>query len=136
MNAPATIRKPAAHNNIRSVPTRIYLASGKFDRRYGQRYDAHLGSPDGEKLVTNALDVEYAACRALRARGITGPMETWRPGSATPAMFIADIAEAATWTIREDERRGPSLVKYRAWSETGPDRRPSPSSVEISLPAP
>lgn len=129
MNAPATIRKPAADDTITSTPiattTRIYLTPGRFDRRLGQRYNAHVGSPDGEKLVTDALDVEFAACRALKARGVTGRIETWRPGSTAPAMLVADTAEAATWTIREDERRGPSLVKYRAWSETGPAQHSS-----------
>jgi hypothetical protein len=96
----------AANSAMRSTPavTRIFVTRGKFDRRLGQRYNAHLGSPDGEQIVTDALDVEFAACRALAARGVTGRMETWRPGSAHPDMLIADIAEAAAWTIRENER--------------------------------
>ena len=51
--------------------------------------------------MKDGLDVEFAACRALKARGVTGRLEIWRPGSALPDMLIADIAEAATWTIRE-----------------------------------
>src|SRR5262245_55567509 len=105
----------AVSNTTRSTPavTRVYLTRGKFHRRLGQRYNAHLGSPAGEQIVTDALDVEFAVCRALTARGVTGRMETWRPGSAHPDILIPDIAETATWTIRDDERRGPALVRHR-----------------------
>jgi hypothetical protein len=50
--------------------TRIYIAPGRLHRTRGRTYNALLGSPDGELIVSNALDVEYAACRALKARGI------------------------------------------------------------------
>ena len=124
----SNLRKLAANGNTHSCPdaVRVFLTLGKFDRRLGQRYNAHLGSPDGEQIVTDALDVEFAACRALKARGVTGRMATWRPGSAHPAMVIADIAEVAKWTIREDDRRGPTRVKHRPWAGTGLSRRSSP----------
>jgi hypothetical protein len=114
--------------SLAPTATRVYLTRGKFDRRLGQRYNAHLGSPDGGRIVTDALDVEFAACRALKARGATGRMETWRPGSTYPDMLIADIAEAATGTILENERRGPNRVKHRPWAETGLSRRSSPAT--------
>jgi hypothetical protein len=128
MSTHSESRKPAANDTTRSTPavTRIYLTLGKFDRRLGQRYNAHLASPDGEQIVADALDVEFAACRALKARGVSGRLETWRPGSARPDMLIADIAEAAAWTIRETDRLAPTRVKHRAWSETDLSRQSSP----------
>ena len=78
---------------------RIYLSLGSFDARRGQRYNAHLASQNGEQIVTNALDIGYAACRALKARGLGGRMETWRVGSAFPQLIITDIDEAAEWTL-------------------------------------
>src|SRR5687768_17601420 len=100
MSTHADLRKLAANGTTPSTQavTRIHLARGKFDRRFGQRYSARLGSVDGEQIITDALDVEFAACRALKARGATGPMEIWRPGSVTPDMLIADLADAAVWT--------------------------------------
>jgi hypothetical protein len=123
-------RNLAANSNAHAFPavTRIFLTLGKFDRRLGQRYNARLGSPDGEQIVTDALDVEHAACRALKARGVIGRMETWRPGFAHPAMVFADIGEAATWTIRENEHLGPTRVKHRPWSTTGMGRRSASSA--------
>ncbi|HEY7552926.1 MAG TPA: hypothetical protein VH913_25815 [Hyphomicrobiaceae bacterium] len=134
MTNPASLLDFAANDTPRSTPavTRIYLTLGKFDRRLGQRYNAHLGSPDGEQIVTDALDVEYAACRALKARGVTGRIETWRPGSAHPALVIADIVETAGWTIHENERRGPTKVKHRPWAGTAQSRPSAPTTPEIA----
>jgi hypothetical protein len=97
--------------------TRIHIAPGRLNRTRGPTFDALLGSLDGELIVTNALDVEYAACRALKARGITGKMETWHVGSAVPAMHLPDICDAAGWTVRECPRQGLRLVNYQPWSK-------------------
>jgi hypothetical protein len=108
----------AVDNAKRTSPTvtRIYLTLGRFDRKRGQTYNAHLGSPDGERIVADALDVEFAACRALKARGVTGRVETWRAGSTSASLFINDIDEAAEMTVREDATRVVQRVKYRPWS--------------------
>jgi hypothetical protein len=95
--------------------TRVYLTLGRFDRQRGQRFNAHLGAPDGEQIVTDALDVEFAACRALKARGVTGRIETWWIGASAAALVIQDINEAAELTVREDATRAPSVVRYRPW---------------------
>jgi hypothetical protein len=133
MTMHAVPRVFAANDTTRSTSavTRIYLTRGKFDRRLGQRYNARLGTPDGEQIVADALDVEFAACRALTARDVAGRMEVWRPGSAHPDMLIADIAEAATWTIRETERLGPTRVRYRPWTGTGAERRGSVKRTHV-----
>jgi hypothetical protein len=104
-----------ADRATRSSPPaiRVYLTLGRFDTERGQHYNAHLASPDGEQIVTDALDVEYAACRALKARGVSGRMETWWVGSTTAALLIHDIDEAAELTIREDATRALSIIRYR-----------------------
>ena len=99
--------------------TRIYLALGRFDRKRGQFYNALLGSPNGEQIVTDSFDVEFAACRALVARGVTGSLEVWHTGSEFAALRIRDIAKAASLTVREDERLVPSVVKYRPFPKKG-----------------
>lgn len=95
------------------VVTRVYLSYGRFERHRGQTYNVHLGSLDGELIVRNAFDPEFAACRVLLARGLTGKLEVWRPGSAFASLIIRDIAKGAQLTIREDAKRGPCTVKYR-----------------------
>jgi hypothetical protein len=92
---------------------RIYLAPGRRSRERGQLYNAHLGAADGELIVRNALDAEYAACRVLRKRGITGALTVWHVGSPHPSMYIRDIAVAARLTLREDRHYGPTVRKYR-----------------------
>ena len=89
--------------------TRV-LTLGRFDKRRGQRYNAIF---NGERIVTDAIGVEYAACRVLAARGVTGRLETWRPGAPHASMVIRDIEEAAD-SVRENRAR------VRARSATNP----------------
>src|SRR5262245_34228970 len=96
---------------------RVYVTAGRFDAGRGQRFNAHLGSPDGEPLVVNALDVEYAACRALQAHGVTGPAEMWRPDAAHPDTLVADIGRTAELTVYDSATSGVRVVKFRTWSE-------------------
>lgn len=107
-----TFHCPDAFPNSTST-TRVYLSQGHFENRRGQTYNVHFGAPDGEQIATNVFDPEYAACRALVARGVTGRLEVWRPGSAFASSIIRDIAKGALLTIREDAQRGPCTVKYR-----------------------
>jgi len=99
--------------NPTAAVTRVYLSHGRFEQRRGQTYNVHLGSQDGELIVRNAFDPEFAACRVLLARGLTGKLEVWRPGSAFASLIIRDIAKGAQLTIREDAKRGPCTVKHR-----------------------
>lgn len=102
-------------DSFHSAPTttRVCLSHGRFENRRGQTYNVHLGAPEGELIAANVFDPEYAACRALMARGVAGRLEVWRPGSAFPAMVVCDSAKGARLTIREDAQRGPCTVKYR-----------------------
>ena len=106
-----------------AAPIRVFLAPGRLGSR-GLRYNVHLGSPDGERIVANSLDATFAACRVLVARGVSGPLEVWHVGSTFAAMHIRDLVAAARLTVRESGSRGPTLIRYRPRSgSTAPVRR-------------
>ena len=42
----------------------------------------------GATLIESARDPEFEACRALLARGITGTLVTYSPGSSVPRMRV------------------------------------------------
>ena len=92
--------------------SRIFLTPGRFDKRRGQRYNVIF---DGEQIVTDAIDAEYAACRVLAARGVTGRLETWRTEAAHASMVIHDIEDAAKLTVRENRAQGPSVIRYQSF---------------------
>ena len=64
---------------------------------------------DGERIVTGSRDPDHDACRALLARGVTGPVEFIDGKTGRLRFTIACIEEAARWHMEE----GP----------TGPRRR-------------
>jgi len=68
-------------------------------------------------LIADTWNPEFEGCRALVARGFTGPFEVWRTGNAHPDMFIPDIEEGARWTMLENENVGPVIVRWRPWSD-------------------
>ena len=66
----------------------------------------------GATLIESARDPEYEACRALLARGITGTLVTYSPGSSVPRMRV-DIEKGAKLTIVENAKDGPRTARYR-----------------------
>jgi hypothetical protein len=74
----------------------------------GQRYRATY---TGGVLVESSRNPEFDACRALRALGLTGRVDVWRPGAAFPAMSI-DIERGARLTISETDDHGPRLTRW------------------------
>jgi hypothetical protein len=73
-------------------------------------YNVRLAATD-ELVVTMARDPEHDACRALKERGFTGTLETWRHGSATAAMRMGIEWGAARMTS-ETAAHGPETTKY------------------------
>jgi hypothetical protein len=63
----------------------------------GRRYRVTYA---GETLVEGCRNPIFDACRALLARGITGPLEVWRPGKASWDMRL-DIEKGAGAVIVE-----------------------------------
>jgi hypothetical protein len=55
--------------------------------RYGVRGPVYRVLYADEVLLEH-WNPEFEACRALLARGITGKLETWRPGGSFPAQIL------------------------------------------------
>lgn len=92
------------------APHRIWLA---VSRRTSERtfYDATFR---GEHLVTSR-DPEFAACRALLARGFTGELRTRWVGARHDAMVL-DIEHAARRSTFDSRNVGPVLGRFREFS--------------------
>ncbi len=76
-------------------------------------YTATLGSPCGETLVASVNEPVFSSCRALKAKGLRGPVHFYRPGKSEPDFIVHDLEKAARWTLRENEKQGPRLARYR-----------------------
>jgi len=68
---------------------------------------------NGEEIVTRSWGPEFAACRALKARGLTGRVEFFRAGLPHPCLVVRDLAEGAGLRTAEDECREPVLKKWQ-----------------------
>jgi hypothetical protein len=80
-----------------------------------------LGGRDGEVLCDRVHNPVCTSCRALMARGITGPFETWRQGVAY-ACLRGDIERTAALTIYEPDN---GVVHFARWTPF--DRMPVPA---------
>ena len=90
-------------------------------RAYGLRSDTTKGTP-------------YDLCRQLIALGVEdGPAVVYRNGK--PACRISSVAEAAKWTILENEHEGPRLVRWKAFSWRS-GQAPVRESRDAGIPAP
>lgn|SRR5215471_406352 len=104
---------------------RIYIEPTTIRGGRGQNYRVDY---QGSVLIDEAWNPELEACRALLARGIVGRLEAWRFGKDHPDMLIADIAKAAEWTVEENEKSGPRLVRWRPRPEHLPQNAVSSSA--------
>jgi hypothetical protein len=66
----------------------------------------------GETLVESARDPEFEACRALIAKGVTGTLVTYSPGSSVPSMKV-DIEKGAKLMTIDNATEGPRTGRYR-----------------------
>ena len=80
----------------------------------GQRYRVYF---QDAVLIEDTWNPEFEACRALVARGVTGRLDVWRAGKTHPDMIVPDIEEGARWTVEENDKRGPLVVRWRPWVE-------------------
>jgi hypothetical protein len=71
----------------------------------------------GKTLIKSARDPEFEACRALLAKGITGTLVTYSPGSSVPCMRI-DIAKGAQLMTIDNAEDGPRIGRYRPHPKT------------------
>jgi hypothetical protein len=78
-------------------------------RPHSRRYGAIFR---GAVLVRGSRDPEFASCRALIGRGITGTVEFWWEGASAPAMRM-DIEWGAKWMAVESDAGRPII---RTWT--------------------
>ena len=75
-----------------------------------QYYKATL---DGEVIVAKAPDPAFAACRAMKAMGLSGRVEFYRPGVAYPGLIVHDLDKGARLRVVETEQEGPVIKHWR-----------------------
>jgi hypothetical protein len=68
----------------------------------GQRYRMHF---EGTVLIDDTWNLEFEACHALVARGITGRLETCRTGKTHRDMIVPDIEARRNHTVSTAARR-------------------------------
>jgi hypothetical protein len=78
------------------------------------RHHAEAERQKGLNLIDlgSARDPEFEACRALLAKGITGTLLTYSPGSSVPRMKV-DIEKGAKLATIDNANDGPRLGRYR-----------------------
>jgi hypothetical protein len=74
-----------------------------------QYYKATL---NGEEIVAKSSDPEFAACRAMKAMGLSGRVEFYRPGATHPGLIVYDLIKGASLRVVECDD-GPVLKKWR-----------------------
>jgi hypothetical protein len=66
----------------------------------------------GQTLIESTRDPEFEACRALLAKGFTGNLVIYSPGSSVPRMRV-DIAKGAQLMTIDNATDGPRIGRYR-----------------------
>jgi hypothetical protein len=88
----------------------------------GQLYRTRLGAPDGEVLCQQTVSPVFPSCRALLARGITGPFETWRE-CVPSACMRGDIEITAGLTVKEPDRGAIAFARWNAFPSSPVEAR-------------
>jgi beta-lactamase regulating signal transducer with metallopeptidase domain len=81
-----------------------------------QYYEAIL---DGAVIVSKSADPVHAACRAMKAKGLAGRVEFFRPGDPYPSLIVHDLDKAAMLRVVETEQEGPVRKKWRPFEVNG-----------------
>jgi hypothetical protein len=89
--------------------------------RYGARGPVYRVMYAAEVLLEH-WNPEFEACRALLARGITGKLETWRPGGSFPAQTL-DIEKTAKLTVEESDTVSVRMVRWKPFAAGAGSRK-------------
>ncbi len=81
----------------------------------GARGDRWRVSLDGLVIVESSRDPEHDAARVLQGLGQSGTLETRHAGSPTISMRL-DIVKAASRTVIENERTGPTFGRWQPFN--------------------
>jgi hypothetical protein len=88
----------------------------------GQLYRTRLSGPDGEVLCQQTVSPVCPSCRALLARGITGPFDTWREG-VPYACMRGDIEITAGLTVKEPDRGAIAFARWNTFPSSPVEAR-------------
>jgi hypothetical protein len=87
-----------------------------------------LGAPDGEILADRVHNPVCISCRALIARGITGPFETWKEGIPY-ACLRGVIEKMAGLTAYEPDDGVVQFARWRPFDQNAVSRSAVPASA-------
>jgi hypothetical protein len=98
--------------------------------RYSQRGPLYNACFEGEPILSGSSEPFLEACRILKARGLSGPVELWDETRPFPRM--RSTIEAAAWLTVEE---GDGRPRFRRW-RPNPRARVGGEAVEgeIALP--
>src|SRR5688572_19745577 len=78
---------------------------------YGHRGPVYSVRHAGQVLLREARVPVFDACRALKAMGVRGRLEVWRPGKPTWDMAV-DIERGDGLTVEESDTVSVRIVPY------------------------
>ena len=80
-------------------------------RKAGRQF--YKASLNGEVIVAQSSSPEFAACRTMQMRGLTGRVEFLWAGVPYPGLVVRDLTMGARLRVIEEDRRGPALKEWR-----------------------
>jgi hypothetical protein len=69
---------------------------------------------NGDVIVECSWDPEYAACRSMKALGLSGDVAFFRPGAATASSRVRELKNAAHYQVVEADMEGPTRKRWHA----------------------
>ena len=69
---------------------------------------------NGDVIVECSWDPEYAACRSMKALGLSGAVAFFRPGATAPSSRVRDLKKAARYQVVEEDNEGPVRKRWLA----------------------
>ena len=69
---------------------------------------------NGDVIVECSWDPEYAACRSMKALGLSGDVAFFRPGAATASSRVRELKNAAHYQVAEADMEGPTRKRWLA----------------------
>jgi len=103
---------------VQSVPVTTHRVTIQPTHRTAER-QFYRATFNGEEIVAKSSDPAFAACRALKASGLSGRVEFYRPGVHYAGMIVHDLEKAAGLRVVETEQVGPIIRKWQPFEMRG-----------------
>ena len=79
----------------------------------------YVATLNGEVIVAKSSEPVHAACRTMKARGLFGRVEFYRPEDTYPVLIVHNLGTAAGFRVVETEHVGPVIKKWRPFEMNG-----------------